>query len=73
MVSGVRAIGILPDHGYMLTFADDFKAKRTQDGQNFRLGSINGEFGMAQTNASATNASKAGSSDSKDSRPNVST
>jgi len=28
----------------MLTFADDFKAKRTQDGQNFRLGSINGEF-----------------------------
>jgi|GEM_PF-6754309 len=54
------AVGILPDHRNMFPLT------------TLALGASTGNFGMAQITASATNASKAGSSDSNASRPNVS-
>jgi len=69
----IRSIGILPDHGDMLTLPDNFESENFQSLDDSALGRINGKLAHATAiPASATKASNTGESVSKTSGPNVS-
>jgi hypothetical protein len=56
----------------MLAFSNHFKSQTPQRAHDLGFGSVNGKFGHGiYTTASATKASRAGFSASKDSGPNV--